>query len=129
MEVMANHTMSHDALNSAHDHQMAAHDHQMASIKPEPTMSQNNGSMREPTNQSMLTRECVNMEAINREGSNHEAMNEEANTSIGCQTALSYAKQDTLVPMTALLQLVNNSILTVMENIGELLNLKLIHKY
>ena len=45
--------------------------------------------------------------------------NTEANNSIGCQTALSYARQDTLVPLTALLQLVNNSILTVMENIGE----------
>ena len=43
----------------------------------------------------------------------------EGNSSIGCQTALSYPRQDTLVPLTALLQLVNNSILTVMENIGE----------
>ena len=44
--------------------------------------------------------------------------NGEAHNTIGCQTALSYARQDTLVPLTALLQLVNNSILTVMENIG-----------
>ncbi|XP_063689656.1 uncharacterized protein LOC134822477 isoform X2 [Bolinopsis microptera] len=45
----------------------------------------------------------------------------EGNSSIGCQTALSYPRQDTLVPLTALLQLVNNSILTVMENIEKVL--------
>ena len=44
---------------------------------------------------------------------------DDVNNSIGCQTALSYARQDTLVPLTSLLQLVNNSILTVMENIGK----------
>ncbi|KAL5271037.1 hypothetical protein ACHWQZ_G001630 [Mnemiopsis leidyi] len=47
--------------------------------------------------------------------------NGEAHNTIGCQTALSYARQDTLVPLTALLQLVNNSILTVMENIEKVL--------
>ena len=39
-------------------------------------------------------------------------------TTVACQTALSYASQDTLVPVTALLQLFNKSMITVMANVG-----------
>ena len=108
MEVMANHNMSHESLNSPHDVAMAT-------IQPDSTLQipQSNGPIITANTRDGMSREQ------REDGSELGRGGEESGTSIGCQTALSYAKQDTLVPLTALLQLVNNSILTVMENIGE----------
>lgn len=89
MEVMATHNISHEALNS----------HEPLQLPPTP--------------------DSETMQITNSTTTTTTLPHPEVNNSIGCQTALSYARQDTLVPLTALLQLVNNSILTVMENIGK----------
>ena len=97
MEVMATHNISHEVLNS-----------EPLQLPPTPDSETMHMTTGHVTTGHVTSGHVTTTSSL-----------PEGNSSIGCQTALSYPRQDTLVPLTALLQLVNNSILTVMENIGE----------